>query len=83
MTGVHARVAQRYRAVRDGQQFGPWEPGASVDLDAADLEWVNRDAPGTLQPQPATEPHQATAAAATPREPARPQRTPRRPGGEE
>lgn len=41
-------VAHRYTSQRDGQTFGPWEPGDEVELEQADAEWVNRDSPGAL-----------------------------------
>jgi hypothetical protein len=41
-------VRHRYRSVRDGQQFGPWQAGDTVELSDADARWVNRDSPGCL-----------------------------------
>jgi len=41
-------VNHTYRSRRDGVDFGPYEPGAVVELDPADAEWVNRDSPGCL-----------------------------------
>lgn len=43
-------VNHRYRAVRDGDVFGPYEPGMTVELGEDDAAWVNRDSPGALQP---------------------------------
>lgn len=43
-------VDHAYLARRDGQQFGPWEPGIEVELPEEDAEWVNRDSPGSLRP---------------------------------
>lgn len=42
-------VMQSYRAERDGDVFGPWEAGQEIELEPVDAEWVNRDAPGTLE----------------------------------
>jgi hypothetical protein len=44
------QVNHRYTSKRDGINFGPYEPGATVELLDADAEWVNRDSPGTLTP---------------------------------
>lgn len=45
-------VQHAYRSRRDGRDFGPWEEGESVELDnELDAEWVNRDSPGTLEPE--------------------------------
>lgn len=41
-------VRHRYRSVRDGRQFGPWQAGDSIELAEADAHWVNRDSPGCL-----------------------------------
>ena len=43
-------ITQSYASFRDGQRYGPWEAGGEIDLSEADAEWVNRDAPGTLEP---------------------------------
>lgn len=43
-------VQHRYTASRDGQTFGPWDPGTEVELDEPDADWVNRDSEGTLKP---------------------------------
>lgn len=48
------KVNHRYRSRRDGQDFGPYEPDTTVELDEADAEWVNRDSPGCLTPVEAT-----------------------------
>lgn len=48
-------VQHRYRSYRDGQQFGPWQAGETVELDVADAEWVNRDSEGCLAPVEAAE----------------------------
>lgn len=37
-----------YKSHRDGQQFGPWAAGETVDLDPDDAAWVDRDSPGCL-----------------------------------
>lgn len=37
-----------YEAYRDGQRFGPWAAGDTVNLDVADADWVERDSPGAL-----------------------------------
>ncbi len=42
-------VKHRYGSFRDGQRFGPWEGGETVDLEEADAEWVNRDSEGCLE----------------------------------
>lgn len=52
---VSYTVARRYTARRDGQTFGPWEPGDQVDLEPDDADWVNRDSPGALEPNPKSE----------------------------
>lgn len=41
-------VKHRYRASRDGQTVGPWEPGQRVELAEAEAAWINRDSPGAL-----------------------------------
>lgn len=41
-------VNHAYRSFRDGVQYGPYEPGSTVELDATDAEWINRDSPGAL-----------------------------------
>jgi len=41
-------VRHAYQASRDGRQFGPWVAGDTVELEAADAEWVDRDSPGCL-----------------------------------
>lgn len=41
-------VNHRYRASRDGRQFGPFEAGQTLELDDADAEWIERDSPGCL-----------------------------------
>lgn len=42
------RVGGRYSSRRDGQDFGPWLGGETVELTEADAEWVNRDCEGLL-----------------------------------
>ena len=42
------KVHHAYRSRRDGVDYGPYEPGSTVDLEPADAEWVNRDSPGCL-----------------------------------
>lgn len=65
-------VVRRYRSFTDGRWFGPFEPGAVVELSTADAEWVNRDSPGTLtpfvepQPEPTPTPEPERQAPATP-----------------
>ena len=49
-------VGHRYESFRDGQRFGPYLPGDTVDLTEVDAEWVNRDSPGTLTPVADAEP---------------------------
>lgn len=44
------KVNQSYRARRDGQEFGPYDAGTTVELDDHDAAWVERDSPGTLTP---------------------------------
>lgn len=41
-------VNHRYVSYRDGKMFGPFEPGTTVELEAEDADWVNRDSPGCL-----------------------------------
>lgn len=41
-------VRHAYRSSRDGQQYGPWTAGETVELSDADADWVNRDSPGCL-----------------------------------
>lgn len=61
------QVTGKYSARRDGRQFGPWQAGDVVELDGADAEWVERDAPGTLtreakaKPPPANRQHRGGA----------------------
>jgi hypothetical protein len=49
-------VQQRYHSFADGQQWGPWEPGQEIELDADRAEWVERDSTGTLKPVAAIKP---------------------------
>lgn len=42
------KLNHAYEAYRDGQRFGPWAAGDTVNLDVADAEWVERDSPGAL-----------------------------------
>ena len=52
-------VKHRYSSYRDGQQFGPWAGGETVDLEEADADWVNRDSAGCLElakPKPEPKP---------------------------
>jgi hypothetical protein len=49
------KVESSYSSYHDGRQFGPYEPGEVVELEQADAEWVNRDAPGTLKPATKTQ----------------------------
>lgn len=49
-------VVHAYRSSRDGQQYGPWQPGEFVELSVADAEWVNRDSPGCLIAPPGEDP---------------------------
>lgn len=42
-------VQHRYSSFRDGQRFGPWEGGETVELEEADADWVNRDSAGCLE----------------------------------
>ena len=44
-------VQHRYFAIDNGQPFGTYEPGTTVDLDEDRAEWINRDSPGTLAPE--------------------------------
>lgn len=44
------RVNHRYGARKDGVQYGPWQPGATVDLTEAEAAWFNRDSAGVLSP---------------------------------
>lgn len=43
-------VTGRYSAVCDGQRFGPWTGGESVELSDAEADWINRDCAGILEP---------------------------------
>lgn len=45
------RVTRRYTSRRDGQTFGPWEAGTTIELSDADAEWLERDSPGLLTPE--------------------------------
>ena len=56
-------IAHAYRSSRDGVAFGPWEAGETVDLEDADAEWLERDSPGVLVPEPEAPTRQATAKA--------------------
>jgi hypothetical protein len=49
-------VAHRYTSTRDGQRYGPWQRGETVELSEADAAWVNRDSPGALDVDPDPEP---------------------------
>lgn len=42
------QVAHAYSSTRDGQRFGPWVPGDTVELGEEDAAWLNRDSPGCL-----------------------------------
>lgn len=44
------RVNHRYSARRDGQDFGPYIEGSTVELTEDDAAWVNRDSEGVLSP---------------------------------
>lgn len=45
-------VQWRYRSA----DYGPWEPGETVELPADEADWVNRDSPGVLRaPSPQEE----------------------------
>lgn len=60
-------VKHGYRSRRDGQDYGPWEAGQTVELTEADAEWVNRDSPGCLaeaEPAKADKPERAKQPAA-------------------
>jgi len=41
-------VRHRYAAYRDGEQYGPWQPGDTVELSAEAAEWILRDSPGAI-----------------------------------
>lgn len=41
-------VRHSYTSYRDGQLFGPWAAGDTIELSEADAEWVNRDSPACL-----------------------------------
>lgn len=41
-------INHAYRSFRDGQNFGPWEPGEQVELDDDVAAWLERDSPGLL-----------------------------------
>lgn len=70
-------LRHNYESYRDGLRFGPWKAGDTVNLEAADAEWVERDSPGTLGNAPAAEPTgpatPAAAAGARPRHSGDPQ----------
>lgn len=42
------QVNHSYRSFSDGKLHGPFEAGATVELDDAVAAWVNRDSPGCL-----------------------------------
>jgi hypothetical protein len=42
-------VQHAYSSFRDGQPFGPWVEGDTVDVESGDADWVNRDSPGCLK----------------------------------
>lgn len=43
-------VQHPYAAQRDGERFGPWAKGETVELGPDTAAWVNRDSPGCLKP---------------------------------
>jgi hypothetical protein len=48
MATTRYEVQHAYKSFRDGQQFGPWQAGETIELSEADAEWVCRDSPGCL-----------------------------------
>jgi hypothetical protein len=42
------KVTGRYTARCDGQTFGPWVGGETVELSEAEAAWINRDSDGVL-----------------------------------
>jgi hypothetical protein len=48
MASTRYEVQHRYGSTRDGQQYGPWQAGETVELSDQDAAWVNRDSPGCL-----------------------------------
>jgi hypothetical protein len=48
MATTRYEVRHAYRSSRDGQQYGPWAGGETIELSEADADWVNRDSPGCL-----------------------------------
>lgn len=74
------KVGHAYASNHNGRQFGPWEPGAEVEVDLVDAEWVNRDSPGALVERE-TRPHPEGPQTPTGRaEPSVPKRRGRPPG---
>ncbi len=48
MATTRYEVQHSYQSFRDGQQYGPWQAGETVELSETDAEWVCRDSPGCL-----------------------------------
>lgn len=42
------KVVSAYAGKVNGRAHVRWKVGSEVDIDKADADWVNRDAPGTL-----------------------------------